>query len=164
MENNTTETALACAKRIRKGVPWLLICGLVTAVALSCGLVFEFDADIGHFAFGAASFIREGANIWLVNALFALAGVGWATINVNSYPMVVELSRDSDIGRYTGFYYTATMAAQTITPILSGIFMDIRFTLLFPYATLFVALAFFTMLPVRHGDNKPKGKETPSAS
>ncbi len=106
-------------------------------------------------AFGAAAFIRAGASPLLVNALFALAGIGWATINVNSYPMVVELSRDSDIGRYTGFYYTATMAAQTVTPILSGIFMDIRFTLLFPYATIFVVGALFTMLFVKHGDNKP---------
>lgn len=109
-------------------------------------------------SFGAAAFIRQGAPIWLVNALFALAGMGWATINVNSYPMVVELSRDSDIGRYTGFYYTATMAAQTVTPILSGFLMDIRFTLLFPYAALFVAAAFITMLFVKHGDNKPTEK------
>ena len=110
-------------------------------------------------AFGAAAFIREGANIWLVNALFALAGMGWATINVNSYPMVVELSRDKDVGRYTGFYYTATMAAQTVTPILSGALMDVRFTLLFPYATLFVAASFLTMLFVKHGDNKPTAQK-----
>ena len=109
-------------------------------------------------AFGSAAFIREGTPIWLVNIFFVLAGMGWATINVNSYPMVVELSRDSDIGRYTGFYYTATMTAQTITPILSGALMDIRFTLLFPYATVFVAASFLTMLFVKHGDNKPTAK------
>ena len=56
-----------------------------------------------------------------MNILFTLAGVGWATINVNSYPMVVELSRGGDVGKYTGFYYTASMAAQTITPIFSGL-------------------------------------------
>ena len=109
-------------------------------------------------AFGSAAFIREGTPIWIVNIFFVLAGMGWATINVNSYPMVVELSRDSDIGRYTGFYYTATMTAQTVTPILSGALMDIRFTLLFPYATVFVAASFLTMLFVKHGDNKPTAK------
>ena len=114
-------------------------------------------------AFGVASFLRQGSSIWLVNALFVLAGVGWATINVNSYPMVVELSRHSDVGRYTGFYYTANMVAQIITPILSGIFMDIKFTLLFPYATVFVAFSFFTMLFVKHGDNKPGEKEISEA-
>ena len=133
----------------------------VGAIASKVGRKKCILAGVGMLAvaFGSAAFIREGANIWLVNALFALAGIGWATINVNSYPMVVELSRDSDIGRYTGFYYTATMAAQTITPILSGVFMDIRFTLLFPYATLFVVAALFTMLFVKHGDNKPQAEK-----
>ncbi len=107
-------------------------------------------------SFFAASFMRQGSSVILADILFALAGIGWATINVNSYPMVVELSRGSDIGRYTGFYYTASMAAQIVTPILSGVFMDIRFTLLFPYATVFVVGAFFTMFFVRHGDNKPQ--------
>ncbi len=107
-------------------------------------------------AFLVASFMRMGSSIIVMNCLFALAGIGWATINVNSYPMVVELSRGSNVGKYTGFYYTASMSAQVITPILSGFFMDINFTLLFPYATIFVVGALFTMLFVKHGDNKPK--------
>ncbi len=94
----------------------------------------------------------------LMPLLFACAGIGWATINVNSYPMVVELSRGSNVGKYTGFYYTASMSAQVITPILSGVFLDINFRTLFPYAAIFVALAFVTMLFVRHGDAKPEAK------
>ena len=97
----------------------------------------------------------------LMPLLFAAAGVGWATINVNSYPMVVELSRGSNVGKYTGFYYTASMSAQVITPILSGLFLDyISWRTLFPYAAAFVALAFVTMLFVRHGDAKPEARET----
>ena len=93
----------------------------------------------------------------VMNAMFALAGIGWATINVNSFPMVVELSIEGDVGRYTGFYYTASMAAQTITPYLSGSLMDrMGMTSLFPYATVFVLLASVTMLFVRHGDSKPE--------
>ena len=112
-------------------------------------------------AFFVASFLREGSPSILMNAMFALAGIAWATINVNSFPMVVELSRGGDVGKYTGFYYTASMAAQTITPWISGMFMDhIGLTTLFPYATIFVALAFVTMLFVRHGDSKP----TPAGS
>ena len=104
-------------------------------------------------AFGAASFLRAGSNIWLMNALFALAGIGWATINVNSYPMVVEMAKSGDVGKYTGFYYTASMAAQIATPILSGAFLTyIGMTTLFPYAAVFVCLAFVTMLCVHHGD------------
>jgi len=111
-------------------------------------------------SFLAASFLRSNSPAMLMNVLFATAGIGWATINVNSYPMVVELSRGSNVGRYTGFYYTASMAAQVVTPVLSGVFLDIKFTTLFPYATVFVILAFFTMLPVRHGDARPAAKQT----
>lgn len=106
-------------------------------------------------AFGTASFMRADSPVLLMNILFALAGIGWATINVNSYPMVVEMAHGGKVGKYTGYYYTASMAAQVLTPILSGILLDIRFTSLFPYATVFVLLAFVTMLFVRHGDSKP---------
>lgn len=111
-------------------------------------------------AFGAASFMRAGSNIWVMNALFALAGIGWATINVNSYPMVVELAKSGDVGKYTGFYYTASMSAQIVTPMLSGIFLDsIGMTTLFPYAAIFVALALITMLFVKHGDTILESKK-----
>lgn len=111
-------------------------------------------------AFFIASFMREGSSALLMNCMFALAGIGWATINVNSFPMVVELSKNSNVGKYTGFYYTASMAAQTITPVFSGIFLDIRMTTLFPYATVFVVLSFVTMLFVRHGDSKPEANKS----
>ena len=111
------------------------------------------------FAFGSAYFMHAGSSILIMYLLFAIAGIGWATINVNSFPMVVEMSKSGDVGRYTGFYYTASMAAQAVTPWLCGIFMDhIAWTALFPYAAVFVALAFVTMIFVRHGDNKPIAK------
>lgn len=89
----------------------------------------------------------------LMYFIFGLTGVAWATINVNSYPMVVELAKGSNVGKYTGYYYTFSMAAQIATPILSGFLMDqLGRTVLFPYATLFVLLAFVTMMFVKHGD------------
>ena len=107
-------------------------------------------------AFGVAAFLRSESPTMVMNAMFALAGIGWATINVNSFPMVVELCSGGDVGKYTGFYYTASMAAQVITPMFSGFLMDrMGMTVLFPYATIFVALAFVTMLFVNHGDSKP---------
>ncbi len=102
-----------------------------------------------------AGFMRENSSTLVMNILFALAGIGWATIGVNSYPMVVELARGSNVGKYTGLYYTASMSAQMITPVLSGILLDIRMTTLFPYATVFVFLSFATMMFVKHGDSKP---------
>ena len=111
-------------------------------------------------AFGVASFLREGSSALLMNAMFALAGIGWATINVNSFPMVVELAKGGNVGKYTGYYYTASMAAQVLTPIFSGFLMDaLGLKILFPYATIFVILAFVTMFFVRHGDNKPEMKK-----
>ncbi len=111
-------------------------------------------------AFGCAAFMRSGSPTWLMNVLFALAGIAWATINVNSFPMVVEMCSGADIGKYTGFYYTASMTAQIVTPMLSGFLMDqMGMTILFPYAAIFVALAFVTMLPVRHGDAKVEAKK-----
>ena len=109
-------------------------------------------------AFGLASFMRAGSSVLLMNLLFALAGVGWATINVNSFPMVVEMCSGGDIGKYTGFYYTASMSAQIVTPMLSGYLMDldgVGMKILFPYAAIFVGLAFVTMFFVKHGDTKP---------
>ncbi len=91
--------------------------------------------------------------------VFALVGVAWAAINVNSLPMVVEMCRGSDVGKFTGYYYTASMAAQVVTPALAGTLMkSIGYRVLFPYAAIFVALSFVTMLFVRHGDAKPTAK------
>lgn len=92
----------------------------------------------------------------VINVFFALIGVGWAAINVNSLPMVVEMSKGSDIGKYTGLYYTFSMTAQIFTPVLSGILLQhISYRTLFPYAVLFTAAAFITMSMVKHGDSKP---------
>ena len=111
-------------------------------------------------AFAAASFLRSGSSVIVMNVLFALAGIGWATINVNSFPMVVEMCSGGDIGKYTGFYYTASMSAQIVTPMLSGFLMDqMGMTVLFPYAAVFAGLAFVTMFCVQHGDAKPEAKK-----
>ena len=92
--------------------------------------------------------------------VFALVGFAWAAINVNSLPMVVEMCKGSDIGKFTGYYYTASMAAQVVTPVLAGTLMrQIDYRVLFPYAALFVALSFLTMLFVRHGDVKAAAKK-----
>ena len=111
-------------------------------------------------AFFVGCFMTASSPSWLMSVMFCLAGVAWATINVNSFPMVVEMCTGADVGKYTGFYYTASMAAQSLTPTISGIFMDkVAMTSLFPYASIFVGLAFFTMLMVKHGDSKIVAKK-----
>ena len=96
----------------------------------------------------------------IMYVVFALVGLAWAAINVNSLPMVVEMCRGSDIGKFTGYYYTFSMAAQVITPIVAGSLMRaIDYRVLFPYAALFVALSFVTMCFVKHGDTKAEAKK-----
>ena len=107
-------------------------------------------------AFGIVATFTSETPALLINVMFALGGIGWATINVNSFPMVVELAKGNDVGKYTGYYYTASMLAQILTPILSGFVMDYIFYSMRPllwYSTIFIALSFVTMLFVKHGDN-----------
>ncbi len=109
--------------------------------------------------FAAMIFVREYHP--LVNVAFALVGIGWSAINVNSYPMIVAMGREGDIGRYTGTYYTFSMAAQVATPVLSGVLLEnVSYGTLFPYAFVFTALAFFTMTQVKHGDVRAEKKES----
>lgn len=92
----------------------------------------------------------------LINVVFACTGIGWAAINVNSYPMVVEMCKSADTGKYTGYYYTFSMASQIITPIVSGFLLEkLGYYTLFPYAVVFSLASLCTMLFVKHGDSKP---------
>lgn len=111
-------------------------------------------------AFFAGNFITKNSPELIMVPIFVLAGIGWATINVNSFPMVVELARGGDVGKYTGYYYTASMSAQIVAPILSGLLYDLisMRIVFFAFGTLFVALSFVTMFFVKHGDSKPEAK------
>ena len=110
------------------------------------------------FAYTIGAFINSSTHEIVCYIVFALVGIGWAAINVNSYPMVVEMSRAGDIGRYTGFYYTFSMAAQVATPLLTGVLvseslLNLPFTSLFPYAIVFMVLALVCMIFVKHGES-----------
>ncbi len=107
-------------------------------------------------AFFIGNFITPNTPELVMYPVFILAGIGWATINVNSFPMVVELARGGDVGKYTGYYYTASMAAQIVAPILSGVLYDLfgmRYVF-FAFGTVFVLFSFVTMFFVKHGDAK----------
>jgi len=96
----------------------------------------------------------------LLYVLFILVGVAWAFINVNSLPMVVEMCKGSEVGKFTGLYYTFSMSAQIATPIVAGWLLEnIGYSTLFPYAAIFVFGSFITMGFVRHGDNKVEVKK-----
>lgn len=112
-------------------------------------------------AFLIGHFITPSTPELVMYPVFILAGIGWATINVNSFPMVVELAKGGDIGKYTGYYYTASMAAQIVAPILSGFLYDLigMRTVFFLFGAIFVMFSFVTMFFVKHGDSKPIEKK-----
>ena len=96
----------------------------------------------------------------LLYVLFILVGVAWAFINVNSLPMVVEMCKGSEVGKFTGLYYTFSMTAQIMTPIVAGWLLEnVDYKALFPYAAIFVFGSFLTMGFVKHGDNKVEAKK-----
>ena len=96
----------------------------------------------------------------ILYGLFTLVGIGWAFINVNSLPMVLEMCKGSEVGKFTGLYYTFSMSAQIATPIVAGWLLEnISYKALFPYAAIFALASFFTMGFVKHGDNKVEGKK-----
>ncbi|MBQ7386891.1 MAG: MFS transporter [Clostridia bacterium] len=109
-------------------------------------------------AFFIGNFISFDTPEIVMYPVFILAGIGWATINVNSFPMVVELAKGGEVGKYTGYYYTASMAAQIVAPILSGFLYDMfgMRSMFFSFGTVFVALSFLTMFFVKHGDARPE--------
>lgn len=109
-------------------------------------------------AFALGHFVNPITPEFLMYPIFILAGIGWASINVNSFPMVVELARGGDVGKYTGYYYTASMAAQVVAPIFSGWLYELlgMRSVFFVFGAIFVALSFVTMLFVKHGDVKPE--------
>ena len=108
--------------------------------------------------FFAASLFGSYNDIMII--FFCIIGFAWAAIGVNSYPMVVEMASAGDVGKYTGLYYTFSMSAQVITPILSGLLLEhVSYRTLFPYSVFFCILAFITMTQVKHGDTKPEQKK-----
>ena len=143
-------------------------CLLVATVAatLSYIPIAYISAKIGRKKTILAGIVLMGASFIItgfyphfslsINVFFAFVGIGWAAINVNSYPMVVEMCKADEIGKYTGMYYTFSMAAQVFTPIFSGYLLEhISYKTLFPYSFIFSGLAFGTMLMVKHGDTRP---------
>ncbi len=100
--------------------------------------------------------VSLGASFFLTNLgivlflLFAVAGIGWAIINVNSYPMFVELANSNNIGKFTGYYYLSSQLAQSLTPVMIGFVLDaLGIWAYFPYATVFMALSLMVFVFIK---------------
>ena len=173
----TTWFTTYCATLMGKNLGFASTCFLVTNIgAILCFIPAGILASrigrkktilIGTFSFGLcfvfAYFITTAgpdAALFTMYIDFFIVGAAWALINVNSLPMTVEMCSGADTGRFTGYYYAASMSAQVVTPILAGTLLKaISYKILFPYAALFAFLSFTTMLFVKHGDNRTEARK-----
>lgn len=131
--------------------------------AISARIGRKRTIQMGIILLGACFLIAGFYNDYHVsmNFFFALIGFAWASIGVNSLPMVVEICSAGNVGKYTGYYYTFSMSAQVLTPIMSGFLLEhVSYRTLFPYAVVFCVLAFVTFSMVKHGDSKPEQKKS----
>ena len=120
---------------LKIGRKWTIIIGLICIV-------------FGFTVFSVYTYTIAPNNIWLVYILTVIIGAGWALVNINSYPMIVEMATSNNVGKYTGYYYSGSLLAQTVTPILVGLIMsfnDAGLKALYIYSSIcmFIALLVF---------------------
>ena len=124
------------------GRKWAIVLGLVLLI-LSLGLIAIISMSINVSENGV------GGWKYLFYVLAAIMGIGWALVNINSFPMVVEFANKDNVGKFTSYYYSASMIAQSITPLLVGLFMDflgIGQKVLFIYAAVMMAVSLIIFL------------------
>ncbi len=139
------------------GRKWTIIIGLALLVIALVGLIFVPRAD--------ATFVKDGITYNKAHILlfpcFIVAGIGWAFVNCCSYPMVVELSNKKNIGKYTGIYYAASMAAQSLTPVVAGlaVFFADAWNVLFIYSSALMGLSLLVFFFVNNVKTKKSEKK-----
>ena len=134
-------------------ISYLPIGFLASRIGRKKTIVIGLLVALACFIFGAI-----GARTFspMLYVMFAAIGFAQAAVTVNTFPMVWEISRFGNVGKYTGFYYTCSMAAQVVTPIASGYLLQyVGYDTLFPYAAVFIALAIIPISLTKHGDSKP---------
>ncbi len=102
------------------GRKWTISIGLgltFLALVLMC-FVSPTGIEATNAAHGEFSFPAVLYAVWVVK------GFGMALVHNCSFPMVVELCSSKKIGQFTGYYYAASMSAQTVTPILLGLIFN----------------------------------------
>lgn len=124
------------------GRKWAIVLGLILLISsLATIAIMSMVINVSENGIGNLKFIYYGLAI--------LMGIGWALVNINSFPMVVEFANKDNVGKFTSFYYTASMVAQSITPLLVGLFMDflgIGQKVLFIYAAIMMLISLIVFL------------------
>lgn len=138
-----------------------LVATLVTLIsympmaALSCRIGRKITTYIGIGLMclgGLCIFLTQGYSP-MVYVWVSISGIGMGTVATTIYPMIMEVASERTTGRYTGYYYTASMSAQIITPILSGAVMEfIGYRYLYLYAIACAILAALPLFFVKKGN------------
>ena len=136
------------------GRKWTIVIGLVllvVGIGLMALITFLLQAVITSY-------------VWAIYLLTVIIGIGWALVNINSYPMIVEMANKKNVGKFTGYYYTASMIAQTATPILVGLIMSfnqagLKLLYLYSLITMAIALVIFMFVIERRDLNKKNTKK-----
>ena len=141
--------------------------GRKMTICLGLGLMIIGFLVVSIFTYTMDPNVENNSYVIVYLSTFLL-GVGWALINVNSYPMMVEMASGKNIGKFTGYYYGASMLAQSITPILVGLIMtnnNIGLKALYVYACVFMVFALITFIFIKENkDARLKNKQTNSKS
>jgi MFS family permease len=93
---------------------------------------------------------------WATRICLFLGGFFWAMVNINSLPLVVQLSGEEKVGAFVGYYYFFSFTSQIVSPVLFGFIRDMvgHYKVLFLYACIAFALAAISLMFVRHGEDK----------
>jgi MFS family permease len=98
-------------------------------------------------------------NVPVIGAILMVIGIGWSMININSLPMVVDMTEASRIGTYTGLYYLFSTLAAILGPILYGFiiqFSDGTYNLLMLVSPIFLTSALISLSGIRSGEARPE--------
>jgi MFS family permease len=97
----------------------------------------------------------------VVGLIMMVAGIGWACININSLPMVVDMTTATHLGTYTGLYYLFSTLAAIAGPNINGWIIQLsgkNYSTTMLAAPIFMVLAFIMMMGVRRGESAPQPK------
>lgn len=141
------------------GRKWTIMIGILLLALAVFGIFFLCPIFTGEVPEGETLAFSYQIIYFI---LFAVAGIGWAMINCCSYPMVVELASQDNVGKYTGYYYTSSMLAQSLTPTCLGLLMtvpDFTWGVTFPYCGILFIISGVVLFFTSNRSNKSNFKK-----
>jgi len=130
-------------------------------ITISAGIISMVALIFGLFILPAATLAAPVAklpllgNVHVISLLLMPAGIAWAMININSLPMVVDLTNLARVGTFTGLYYLFSTFSAIVGPNLNGLLVTITgdsYNTIMLTSPLFLLIALWLMLGVKRGE------------